>query len=335
MDVEAEYLRRSAISSFRILSSSQDADVLWPRLVEEVSQWLDASVVRAFRLDRDGQPDLVAATGTDPVPDVPADMERALLARSIAAGRSLISNHPRLDPGLGGLAAQLAMSGSVVHVLLLRAHQRTHGALGVHWLGVPRPGYERRSGFYSFGENAAMAVAIVEERARRNQELTALYSTAYFDALTGLPNQRSLDQQLDKHHGTHPLGILVLDFDGMREANAAFHNDYARGGDVLIRAVAAELERNIRPGEFTARMHTAGDEFCVLLPGADDRAARQRALELEATLDSLDVPPTHRHVYRGASVGSATRLPDETPGQTLGRASVAMHERKLHRRGAA
>jgi diguanylate cyclase (GGDEF)-like protein len=335
MDHEAEYLRRAAMSSFRILRSSQEPDLLWPRLVEEVSQWLEASAVQAFRFDRDGLPDLVAATGTDPVPQAAFEMEQALMLRAIADGRSLISNHPGLAPELCDLGARLATNDSVVHVLLLRAHQETHAALGVHWLGVARPGYEKRSSFYSYLENAAMAVAMVEERARREHELNALYSTAYFDALTGLPNQRSLDRQLDHHAATFPLGILVLDFDGMRAANAAFHNDYAKGGDVLIRAVASELERSIGPGEFAARMHTAGDEFCVLLPGADDQTARQRASDLETILDGLEVPHTHTHVYRGASVGAATRLPDETPGQTLGRASVKMHERKRNRSSAA
>ena len=150
--------------------------------------------------------------------------------------------------------------------------------------------------------------------------------------MTGLPNQAGLDRELQRHDDTHPLGILVADFDGMREANSAFDNNYELGGDVLIRAVAAELGRFTDNDEFAARLHTRGDEFCLLLPGADSTATAQRAQELEGALEGLQVPATHRHVYKGASVGHASRQRDERPGQTLGRASEAMHARKQQRR---
>jgi GGDEF domain-containing protein len=79
-------------------------------------------------------------------------------------------------------------------------------------------------------------------------------------------------------------------------------------------------------------MHTAGDEFALLLPGVGKRAAGLRAAELEAELDALRVPDTHRSVYRGASVGHASRHPEETPGQVLGRAIDGMRARKRVRR---
>ncbi|HEX3329164.1 MAG TPA: diguanylate cyclase [Gaiellales bacterium] len=122
--------------------------------------------------------------------------------------------------------------------------------------------------------------------------------------------------------------MLVLDFDGMRAANAAFENDYARGGDVLIVAVADALRSFAGPGELPARMHTRGDEFCLLLPGSDEAATAARCERLQQMLTELEVPETHRHVYRGASVGAAARTPGESIAETLARASRAMHERK-------
>jgi diguanylate cyclase (GGDEF)-like protein len=248
-------------------------------------------------------------------------MERVLTRRSLARERSLISNHPRLDPDLAPLAVALAAANSVVHIMHLRANAETHGLIAVHWLSKPRPGFERRAGFYSYWDNAGLAVALVQERA-------ALERTAYVDALTGLPNQRSLDAALERHAGTDPLGVLVLDFDGMRAANAAFENDYARGGDVLIVAVANALRDFAGEGELAARMHTRGDEFCLLLPGSDEAATARRGERLQQLLTDLEVPETHRHVYRGASVGGAARTPGEPIAETLARASRAMHERK-------
>src|SRR6185312_5334009 len=120
----------------------------------------------------------------------------------------------------------------------------------------------------------------------------------------------------------------VLDFDGMRAANAAFENDYARGGDVLIVAVANALQKFAGDGELAARMHTRGDEFCLFLPGSDEEATARRGERLQQLLTELEVPETHRHVYRGASVGGAARAPGEPIAETLARASRAMHERK-------
>lgn len=74
--------------------------------------------------------------------------------------------------------------------------------------------------------------------------------------------------------------------------------------------------------------HTRGDEFSLLLPGSDQGATARRCERLQGLLTDLEVPETHRHVYRGASVGAASRTPGEPIAETLARASRAMHERK-------
>ncbi len=180
---------------------------------------------------------------------------------------------------------------------------------------------------------APVQSASVCESARIEAELAELRERAYRDRLTGLPNGNALDEELRLHADTRPFSVLVLDFDGMREANNVFKS-YRRGGDVLIAAVGRALGGLVTDGEFAARQHAAGDEFAVLIPGADADAAARRANELEASLDTLDVPPVYKQIYRGASVGHATRRPGETPGQVLGRAVTAMQERKCARRAA-
>jgi diguanylate cyclase (GGDEF)-like protein len=316
---EPDYQRQAAHASFRILRI-KDADALWAQIVEDVARWLDASAVRAFDVSGDALV-LRSAAGRDPLPPHALRMERVLTRRSLAREKSLISNHPGIDPDLAPLSVALAATNSVVHILHLRANAETHGLIAVHWLSKPRPGFERRAGFYSYWDNAGLAVALVQERA-------ALERTAFVDALTGLPNQRALDAAIERHAGTWPLGVLVLDFDGMRAANAAFENDYARGGDVLIVAVADALREFAGEGELAARMHTRGDEFCLLLPGSDEEATARRGERLQQLLTDVEVPGTHRHVYRGASVGGASRAPGEAVAETLARASRAMHERK-------
>jgi len=317
-----EYMRRVAMLSYDVLRTRDPAGV-WTCIGETVSALLETTTLRGFDLDVGFTAPVIEA-GEPALPPAALAMEAALIPLALERERSMISCHHRLDPALGHLAEELDVLGSTVHVLLLRADQRTHGVVAAHWVGTPRPGFERRAGFYIYAENAALAMAIARERAD-------LRRTAFVDALTGLPNQRALEAEIDRHERTHPLGVLVLDFDGMRAANAAFENDYARGGDVLIVAVASALRAFAEPGETPCRMHTRGDEFCLLLPGSDEETTGVRCERLQRLLTDLQVPETHRHVYRGASVGGAARAPGEPVAETLARASRAMHERKRDR----
>lgn len=289
---------------------------------------LGASAVRSF--DRLGENDWrqVEAVGAW-VPEVAARMEAELLQRAVKAGHSLLSSHTELDAELKELAAECAAEGVTTEVMLVRSDEEPRAAFAVHWLGQEWPTSDVRLGFHYYFDIAGIAFAAVQERQRIEGELESLYRRAFRDPLTGLPNSQALEDELRRHSETRPMAVLVLDFDGMREANSIL--GYAEGGDRLIRIVGEALGKLARPGEFPARLHTAGDEFGLLLPGiAAD--ARQRATEIETALDTLEVPESHRSFYRGASVGFAVRLQGETAGQMLGRATEAMRERKLERK---
>jgi diguanylate cyclase (GGDEF)-like protein len=296
----------------------------------DVLDLLEASAVRPFQFVR-GQWRVAAEANSPSLPELAEEMERALLPRALAQNKSLLSSHPRLDPALADLASRCRAAEITTHLLLVRAGEETHGAYAAHWIGRQRPPYEQRVGFYYYWDTIGIAAAAASERVLVEAEFARLRQRAFWDRLTGLPNALALEDELHAHDKTLPLSVLALDFDGLREANAAF--GFVEGGDVLIRSVGQGLRTLVLPREFAARMHTAGDEFAVLLPGAEADVARTRTAEIESGLDDLEVPETHRAIYRGASVGFATRRDlDETPGQTLGRAIETMRERKSERR---
>jgi diguanylate cyclase (GGDEF)-like protein len=320
---KAAWIWRASLRSFKVLRERDRARLI--ELVEEDTRYLlAASTVRLIHLDG-RTADRLSCSPTDAdAPELATEMEQALLARALAEEKSLISTHPDLDPLLAPLAARCRKKRIITHVLLARAYRETHGAFAVHWVGRARPPFEQRAGFYYYWDNAGLALAGVNEREAVRRELHA-------DPLTGLANERAFDEELARHGATVTLSLLFIDFDGLKEANEHFGN-YEEGGDVLIRAVGQALANLVRGGEFPARLHTAGDEFMVLLPGANEEAASRRAEELESELERVDLPSSHRSVYRGASVGSATRKPGETPAQTRGRAIAAMRARKRQRR---
>jgi diguanylate cyclase (GGDEF)-like protein len=319
-----------AVSRAYVVLRERDPSRQRALICADVLDLLEASAVRPFELVG-GQWQVVAGEGSPPLPALAEEMEGALLPRALAQNKSLLSSHPRLDPALADLARRCRAAEITTHLSLVRAGEETHGAYATHWIGRQRPPYDQRVGFYYYWDTIGIAAATANERVRLEIEFDRLRQRAFWDRLTGLPNALALEDELHSHDQTLPLGVLALDFDGLREANAAF--GFVEGGDVLIRSVGQGLRTLVHPREFPARMHTAGDEFAVLLPGAGEDAARTRAAEIESGLDHLDVPETHRAIYRGASVGWAARLGlEETPGQTLGRAIETMRACKSERR---
>ena len=94
-----------------------------------------------------------------------------------------------------------------------------------------------------------------------------------FDGLTGLLNQRRLYEELGREHSRSTRAwdsytLLRIDVDGMKEINVALG---LPAGDVVLEQVARRLETCVREYDVLARLE--GDEFGVLLPGADAVAA--------------------------------------------------------------
>jgi diguanylate cyclase (GGDEF)-like protein len=95
-----------------------------------------------------------------------------------------------------------------------------------------------------------------------------------FDGLTGLLNQRRLYEELGREHSRSTrawdsYALLRVDIDGLKGINDEFGT---ASGDQVLMEVARRLETCVREYDVLARLE--GDEFGVLLPGADQVAAR-------------------------------------------------------------
>ncbi len=95
-----------------------------------------------------------------------------------------------------------------------------------------------------------------------------------FDGLTGLLNQRRLYEELGREHSRSTrawdsYALLRIDIDRMKTINDELGTT---SGDQLLEQLARRLETCVREYDVLARLD--GDEFGVLLPGADAVAAR-------------------------------------------------------------
>ena len=171
-----------------------------------------------------------------------------------------------------------------------------------------------------------LAVAVV---ARDRQD--RLEHRATHDPLTGLHNtdglQRAIAPLLD---GEDELAVLFIDLDHFKDVNDCYGH---ATGDRLLQAAARRLRRGT--GESALISRSGGDEFVVVLPGADTQAARETAGRVLAALNQPFIIAATEH-RTGASIGIAMYPSHALDREDLLRcADIAMYEAKRQGRNRA
>jgi two-component system, cell cycle response regulator len=141
------------------------------------------------------------------------------------------------------------------------------------------------------------------------------------DALTGLPNRRALQLDLEEalaERTVRPAALVLFDLDGFKHYNDSFGH---QAGDALLVRLGAALQRDIAGHGSAYRM--GGDEFCALLaPGPDALMAL-----VEPAAQAL---AEHGEGFSVTSSWGAVLLGEEAndPGEALRLADQRMYARK-------
>ncbi|WP_239152045.1 putative bifunctional diguanylate cyclase/phosphodiesterase [Virgisporangium aurantiacum] len=234
--------------------------------------------------------------------------------------------HPSMSRIAGGGPADATAVGPGRLVLLAASLLLTpgllfiQGALGtkVDWLAIGT------AAVVLFGLLLVRLGGFVRQVRCQSDELSRL---AMHDDLTGLANRRLLEKRLGiaAHQGVQ---LALIDLDGFKTVNDRLGHPV---GDQLLAVVGQRLNALVRPTDTVARM--GGDEFAVLMPGAD-AATADRVVDRVAEALQEPVSVAGNDLLVGASIGVADSTGGTDPAEIMRRADVAMYAAK-ERRGRA
>ncbi|MDZ7642333.1 MAG: GGDEF domain-containing protein [Desulfurivibrio sp.] len=177
-------------------------------------------------------------------------------------------------------------------------------------------------------ELLARTVEIMSEPLQRALAYEDLFEQARRDFLTGLDNRRVFDERIgplleNARRYQHPLTLLSMDLDRFKELNDT--HGHAEG-DRALRRVATTLSAMVRTSDLLVRM--GGDEFLLVLPDSDSRAAKILAHRICRAVNALHFGEGGSSERLGISIGIVPWTADLALNDWLGRADEALYRAK-------
>ncbi len=294
------------------LAAQHDMYAARTTLVHAVREVTGASCVLLWELAGSGEALEVTAADGAAVRGMALALDGGTLtARVFTGGVLAFVPDMAADPRISLRWREITGAGSSAWVPV-RGDGRVHGVLAVGWPAV-RDALGARE-----AELLRLLAAEAAVTIHRTALLDSLQATARTDPLTGLPNRRVWDEDLERelararrHGGT--LCLAMLDLDHFKAFND--HHGH-QAGDRLLAAAAAAWRPILRTTDTLARY--GGEEFAVLLPHSDHDAAR---VVIERLLGSVPLGQT-------ASAGIAQWDGEEPAEALLARADAALYAAK-------
>ncbi len=168
----------------------------------------------------------------------------------------------------------------------------------------------------------------LEENRRRLEFIEEKFNEqkkeAEHDSLTGLLNRRSFDKDIQKLHDSGlPYALLMCDIDNFKHINDTYGHLV---GDQVLKEVGEILTKYVRKG--TRSYRYGGEEFVVLLPNADERAAKVVGERLREVIENRDLHLNSVRINFTASFGGTGKKEGEEPQDVIKRADKALYEAK-------
>lgn len=181
---------------------------------------------------------------------------------------------------------------------------------------------------------ADLASARTEIQQQR-QQVEELVAEARTDTLTGLPNRRSFNEDLQRRFDQWrrhqmPLALIMLDIDHFKRFNDSFGH---AAGDAVLRVAAQVVSSTLRQMDLPARF--GGEEFAVVLPGTRLREAAKVAERVRAMVAAQQFEYDGQPLQITVSVGVAPAVEGDEPADLVERADEALYAAKERGRNCA
>ena len=230
-----------------------------------------------------------------------------ILARSAEYEEEIMRDRPAYGVGLTGWAAEhrtpvwtnqahldprthvipgTPNDPEAIIVVPLVARGTLKGALNIYRIGEEASFVEHEFELAKwFGDAAALALDNAQTRAR-------LEHLAQTDSLTGLYNHRyfheRLRSELTRASRSHEsVAVLMFDLDDFKRVNDVYGHG---AGDQLLTRVGRIARDTVRGSDVVCRI--GGEEFAVIMPSCDARAALALARRLADNFAAEDFEPT-------------------------------------------
>lgn len=166
----------------------------------------------------------------------------------------------------------------------------------------------------------------------RKESAETIHRMAYYDDLTGLPNQRMFNECLTNaisqaKWSRRLMALLYVDLDRFKVVSDSFGRQV---GDQLLRATAERLSQTVGGRGLTA--HIGGDEFAVILEGISSPGeAAEFASRIVQAVGNTPYTLGEQEVFVNCSVGIGVYPEDGLDGSALFRsADLAMNRVKAY-----
>lgn len=192
---------------------------------------------------------------------------------------------------------------------------------GIRWIShLCRPVYDDEDVFLGIsGSNRD-----ITERKQAEEKLRFLGT---HDELTGLFNRAYFEAEIERLAGGRqfPVSVVMADVDGLKAVN----DNYGHGeGDRLLQQAAKVLLEAFRAEDVVARI--GGDEFVVILPGADSAIVEDLLERITASQEAVNCSGINCPVR--LSIGAATVMGGEDLRNALKLADKRMYENKFSKK---
>lgn len=203
---------------------------------------------------------------------------------ALRRGRAYFYGHNTVDFSCTHVKQEWAdESPEEYYCLPIIAHGDTVGLLHISFAETGAAQGQDRQKLANFcAEQISLAIANVKLREQLREQstrdpLTSLYNRRYFLDYA----KRELNRCAG---GNRCAGLIALDIDHFKSFNDTYGHD---AGDAVLKMLAEVLQTLFREADVPCRM--GGEEFIVMLPGADLDRTQARAEELRAEIEAQEL----------------------------------------------